>query len=373
MGQDRTFPGAFVNPFFATITLVLATAALFTLPLLPALYELRRKKDAEPLSVIQQYSGEIRYFAGGFRKYIDRLRQPLQECVALGTSATGTAPDGGEYLLLGRADNSSFTSAGKMSGATCPLVVAAGVDLALPSGITFLKEVYASGQLVGGEESTYRAILGDKNVHLSRASKVIRWAHAAGDFQADHDCDLYGRISSDGDMLLRSGCTFQRLNAPRIAMGSAGPKVKSSRVPPSVAAPNGQTLEEPVGRRLIEGDWEIRSGEVVTGNIVTRGNLRIEAGARVCGSVKSNGEMVLDSDVAVDGSLISAARMHIGPRCQIHGPVIAERGMVIESGSQFGTPQMPTSVSAPIIEVEEGSLFFGTLWAREEGRVIPSR
>jgi predicted acyltransferase (DUF342 family) len=361
-----------MNPFLATVTLVLATAALFALPLLPALYELRRKHDAEPLTVIQQYAGEIRHFAGGFRNYIDALRQPLQECVALGTSARGTLRDGDEYLLLGRRDNLSFGSAEKMERATCPLLVAAGVDLVLPSGWTFLKEIYASGQFVGGEESTYRAILGDKDVHLQRASKVMRWAHAAGDFQADDDCDLYGRISSDGDMLLRSGCTFQRLNAPRIAMGSAGAKVLSSRVPPSDTAPNGQAPEEPVRRRLIEGDWEIRSGVVVTGNVVSRGKLHIEAGARVRGSVKSNGEMVLDSDVVVDGSLISAATMHIGPRCQIRGPVIAEHGLVIESGSQCGTAQVPTTVSAPIMDVKAGSLFFGTLWAREQGRVVPS-
>jgi len=362
-----------VNPFLATVTLVLLAAALFTLPLLPALYELRRKHDAEPLSVIQQYAGDIRHFAGGFRTYIDGLRQPLQECVASGTSARGTLRDGGEYLLLGREDNSCFNSAGVMGGTTCPLVIAAGVDLVLPSGFTFIKEIYASGQFVGGEESTYRAILGDKNVHLQRASKVMRWAHATGDFQVDHDCDLYGRISSDGDMLLGSGCTFQRLNAPRIAMGSAGTKVESCRVQPSDAAPNRQAPEEPVRRRLIEGDWEIRSGEVVIGNIVSRGKLHIEAGARVCGSVKSNGEMVLDADVVVDGSLISAATMHIGPRCQIRGPVIAEHGMMIESGSQCGTAQIPTTVSAPIIDVQVGSLFFGTLWAREQGRVVPSR
>jgi len=373
LGQDRTFSGAFVNPFLATVTFVLATAALFTLPLLPALYELRRKHDAEPLSVIQQYSGEIRHFAGGFRKYIDGLREPLQECVASGTRVRGALQNGDEYLLLGRRDNSSFDSKGKTGGTICPLVVVAGVDLVLPSGLTFLKEIYAGGQLVGGEESTYRAILGDKNVHLQRASKVMRWAHAVGDFQADDDCDLYGRISSDGYMWLRSGCTFQRLNAPRIAMGSAGDKVKSIRVPPFVADPNGPSPEEPPRRRLIEGDWKIRSGEVVTGNIVSWGKLHIEAGARVCGSVKSNGEMVLDSDVVVDGSLISASTMHIGPRCKIHGPVIAEHGMVIESDSQCGTSQIPTTVSAPIIDAEEGSLFFGTLWARELGRVVPSR
>ena len=206
-----------MSPTLATAILILLAGALFMLPLLPAIVELRLKRDAQPLSVIQQYGGEIRHFAHGFRTYTAGLRPLLQECVVSRTTATGTLPDGDEYLLLGRADNGFFMPPGKKE-ATCPLVVAAGMDVALPDGMTFLKEIYAAGQFTGGNNSTYRAILGDKNIHLQRASKVIRWAHAAGKFQAEHDCDLYGRISSDQEIELQAGCAFQRLNAPRIVM-----------------------------------------------------------------------------------------------------------------------------------------------------------
>ena len=359
-----------MSPLIATAILSSLASLLLLLPLLPGIFELYGKHDATPLRVIQQHAGEIRHFAGGFRKCIDGLQQSLQECAVRGTTAKGKLREGDEYVLLGRNDDTALESAGTTKGATCSMIVAAGVDLVLPSGLTFQKEVYAGGEFVGGEETTYRAILGAKNVHLQRASKVMRWAHATGSFQADHDCDLYGRVSSDGDMLLQSGCIFQRLNAPRIAIGCVSAAFEHSQKALSERVVGEQSFEQPRQRVLVEGDWEIQPGEVLAQNIVTRGKLRIGAGATILGSVKSNGDLVVEAGVIVVGSLICAAAMHIGPQCQICGLVIAEHQMFIESGSQCGTEQKNTSISSPFIDVEEGSLFFGTLWARERGCVV---
>jgi hypothetical protein len=53
--------------------------------------------------------------------------------------------------------------------------------------------------------------------------------------------------------------------------------------------------------------------------------------------------------------------------------VIAERELAIEKGSQCGTFEHPTTVSAPKIEVEGGVAVFGTLWAREDGQVVATQ
>ena len=81
-------------------------------------------------------------------------------------------------------------------------------------------------------------------------------------------------------------------------------------------------------------------------------------------------DMVIEDGVSVEGSLISTRTMRIGPHCAIHGPVIAERGLAIANGTRCGTLEYPTTVSAPEIEVEEGVVVFGTLWAREHGHVV---
>src|SRR5580704_11923596 len=97
-----------MNAVLAKVLLILLAGILFVLPLLPALTELRLKRDAQPLDVIQQYAGEIRHFSYGFRTYITDLLVPLQECVSSGTTASGTMPDGDQYLLIGRADEMCF-------------------------------------------------------------------------------------------------------------------------------------------------------------------------------------------------------------------------------------------------------------------------
>ncbi len=337
-------------------------------PLLPAIVELRLKRDAQPLDVIQQYGGDIRHFAHGFRRVAIALQAQLQECVASGTTATGTLPDGDEYVLLGSADESFFVPATRRDS-TWRSVVAAGADITLPDGLTFAKEIYAAGDFTGGERSTFRAILGERDIHLQRASKVIRWAHAARRFRAEHDCDLFGRISSDQEIQLQSGCVFQRVGAPMIVAGFSDAAAGQSHSRP-VSAPADAT-PPPAGRTLYDGDFEIRAGEVVAGSIVTRGKLHIGAGAHVLGSVKSNGHLTVDSGVSVDGSLLSATTTHVGPNCRIGGPVLAEHGVIIESGTQCGTARNPTTVAAPTIELEEGVIVFGSLWARNEGRVVP--
>ena len=352
-----------MNPVLATVLLISLAGILFTLPLLPALTELRLKCDAQPLNMIQQHAGEIRHFSYGFRNYITDLLEPLRECVASGTTGHGTMPDGDQYLLLGCIDDTSLVSA-RGKTATCKSVVAAGVDVVLPDGITFAKEVYAAGEFTGGEKSVFRALLGEKDIQLGRASTVVRWAHAVGAFRADRDCDLYGRISSDREIQLESGCAFQRLNAPRIVLGSCyleETNVGAETAPTTV----------PGGRRLVDEDLEIQAGEIVSANIVTRGRLHIAAGARVFGSIKSHKHMVLDAGVRVEGSLISASTIHIGPDCRITGPVIAEHGIAIETGTRCGSVWAPTTVSAPTVQIADGVTVFGTIWARTEGHVVP--
>jgi predicted acyltransferase (DUF342 family) len=352
-----------VNPLVALAVLLCLAGSLFMLPLVPALLELHRKSDARPLNVIQQHAGEIKHFADGFRSYIKGLEPILRESLNSQAAVFGTLPDGTDYLVLGRGDEALRLPLKEEDG-LCPMLIATSSNLVLPPDITFSKDIYAGGEFVGGMKNQYRAILGEKEVHLNSESCVMRWVHAVGDFQADPGCELYGRISSDRHIRLESGCSFRRLNAPRIEIGEAG----NADLPSAAASPN------PAGyastrRLLLDGNFDIPAGEVFLGNLVVRGVLHIGSKARVQGSVKGDKGVVLDEGVAVEGSLMSASKMRIGANCDIHGPVIAERDIVIESGTHCGTASQHTTVSAPSIEVQEGVVVFGTLWAREHGQV----
>jgi hypothetical protein len=352
-----------VNHFLAVAVLVCTVGLLFMLPLLPAFVELRRKSDALPLSVVQQNAGEIRHFANSFRDYIKGLEPIMQGCVAAGTFATGILPDGEEYVVLGRLDQ-PLVRALAQRDATHAVVIAAGTDLIAPPHATFSKDIYAGANFQGGEKNNYRAILGEKDVHLGASSRVMRWVHAVGEFTADSSCSLFGRISSDSLIRLHANCSFLRLNAPRIEVGHAVNREQG--LPDSDIPSNAGVLP----RFLHDGDFEVHAGQIISSNIVIRGRLLLRSGVRICGSVKSLDDMVLEDGVSVEGSLIGAKKLSIGPHCTIHGPVVAERELAIAAGTRCGTWEHPTTVSAPSIEAEEGVLVFGTLWARERGQVV---
>jgi cytoskeletal protein CcmA (bactofilin family) len=355
-----------VNSYIAVAALISVASVMFMLPLVPALVELRSKSDALPLVVVQQNAGEIRHFANSFRSYIKDLQPILQRCVKDGSTDGGMLPDGEEYVVLGRADEPLLRGFAE-GEAGHPVLIMAGVDLSVPPFAKFSKDIYAGGEFKGGEKNSYRAILGEREVHLGAASDVLRWVHAVGTLTAGFGCNLYGRISSDLVIRLGEGCCFLRTNAPRIEIGRSASDEKPNTPETMV---HSDANAEKLPRLLHDGDYEILAGQVMDRNIVIRGNLCIRAGARICGSVKSVKDMVIEDGVSVEGSLISASKMHVGPNCRIHGPVIAERELSIAGGTRCGTPEFPTTVSSPQIEVEEGVVVFGTLWAREHGHVV---
>lgn len=353
-----------MSSYVALGVLVLAAATLFLLPLVPAVVELHSKADAQPLSVIQEHTGEIRYFADSFRGYIKELEPALREAASTGETLTGTLPDATEYMVLGCGEEALQLPL-RQRDEPCRVLLAAATDLHLPPDTTFSKDIYAGGRFLGGKKNHYRAILGEKEVYLGAESSVMRWIHAVGEFTADPGCQLHGRVSSDGGIQLHRECTFQRLNAPRIEFGVEATPELSWLEGSEEASASGSPQ-----RRLHDGDFAIAAGEVFRGNLVVRGTLRVGSGARVWGSVKGDRGVMIERGVMVAGSLISAGMMRIGASCAIHGPIIAERLMVLESGTRCGTAAAPTTVSAPWIEVEEGVAMFGTLWAREHGRVV---
>jgi cytoskeletal protein CcmA (bactofilin family) len=354
-----------VSPYLAVAALVLAVSLMFMLPLVPALAELHRKSDALPLNVVQQNAGDVRHFANGFRNYIKVLEPILQGCVAAASTARGTLSDGVNYVVLGRAGEAMLLAL-RQHDATHSALIVAGLDISVPADTTFSQDVYACGHFEGGERNTYRAILGKKNIHLGASSRVLRWVHAVGEFTADPDCKLSGRISSDSLIRLHTNCSFLRLNAPRIEIGSGaiGMDATTPIVPVSENSSSG------VSRRFLhDGDFEVQTGQVITRDLVIRGKLRIRSGARIHGSVKSVEDMVIEDDVSVEGSVISGRKIHVGLHCVIRGPVVAERELAIAAGTLCGTREHPTTISAPAIAVEEGVVLFGTLWAREQGQV----
>lgn len=345
------------------VTVLLAVVgALLSVPLLPALYELRQRQDAEPLNVIQQHAGDIRHFANSFAAVIKELEPVLERSHVSGDFSRGILPDGSHYFILPHVDE--LPKVKEQSGLlSCPYVIAFSGDVTCPRQMNFAKEIYVRGHFWGGDRNQYRAVLARSDVRFGRQSTVLRWAHAGSQLVADEECKLYGRISAECRIELRRGCRFVRLNAPRIDIGQRDEKDTLDRA----ISKSGFPVQT---RRLLhDGEFTIHAGEVIDANIVTRGKLHVCSGAHVIGSIKSNRDLIIENEAIIDGSVICAERIIVGSRCRLHGPIIAERSMVLYDGTVCGEMHTPTTVSSPEIQIQEGVVIFGTLWARQSGSV----
>jgi len=332
-------------------------------PLIPACRELIRKTDHAPLNVVQQHAGDVRFFADGFRHYLASIRPNLEDAELHGTDAMIVMPDGIPCLVLAREAASHDLG---IDRGTCAKTIVSLGDLALPAATIFVRDIYAQRNLEGGAGNQYRAVLGEGDVLLAEDSIVMRWVHAVGAIDCAPHCALYGRMSSDRLIQLHQGCNFTRLNAPRIAIGTYRDHRSAATPEDSIPA----TPNEIVDRVLHEGDFSIAPHETFAEHLVVRGELHVGAGARILGNVKAQKAVILEPSVMAHGSLISSTELRIGPNCLLRGPVIAEHTISIGDGTQIGSEGVPTTVSAPKIEIAEGAIVFGTMWAREHGRVV---
>ena len=247
-------------------------------------------------------------------------------------------------------------------------VVLFALEVQLAEGLTFTKDVYAGATIQGGAHTVFRALLGDADIYLSEDTQVLRWIHAEKNIFAGKNCQLNGRVSAQSSVNLSSGCGFQRMHAPlvRTALNADSlPEPPHTAADAQPAAKKAQKL----GRSRVNGDLHLGTEEMFLGNIIATGSIRVGAGSRIFGSAKGNGDVHLDSSTEVDGSLVSTRSVRIGADSFVKGPLLAEEEIHIGRGTTIGSPECPTTISAPRIYIAPDCTLHGTIWARVEGKI----
>jgi len=345
----------------APMMLTVATTALAALPLTPALRELRRREDAAPLPT-RSDDGDIRSFAHSFRRYIEPALADLDQAALAKETRSITLADGSPALVLGGRGACDF------AGRTVEQIVLCAHDAFLPPQVSFTRDLFVRGRLVGGADNVIRAAMVDGDASLGDRTIVLRWLHVQGSLTANSGCQFFGRVSADKLISLGYGCRFERISGPAIIAGLDEVPGYLERLQHTG---NRSTIDRRFGRLRVNGEVHLATGDVVQGHIVALGNVRIDAGAQVTGSVKSHHDIHLGGGVEVHGAITSSGRLEISEKCFVRGPLLCEQEVVIGTGTQIGSPECATTISAPRIRIAPGAVVYGTLWAREFGEVMP--
>ncbi len=344
---------------WAPLVLAATTGAMIALPLAPAIIETIRRKDASPIPT-RTDDGNIRNFAHSLRRYIEPLQGDLTVCAARNSIIESRLVDGAYALLVGKEGMYDVPED------TVHTLALFARQCSLPDNLTFTKDVYAANRVYGGKRNCFRALLGENDIYLDEETYVLRWIHAEGKIMAGQRSRFFGRASSEKAIYLSRECTFERTHAPAIFTSSVNEPQAATDGAPASALP--QKIHK-LGRSRINGDLHLSSDEMLLGNVIVTGSIKVDERTHIFGSAKGNGDIELREQVEVQGSLVSTKTIRLAPNCYVKGPVLAEDEIVIGAGTQIGTPNSLTTVSAPRIRLAPDCVVHGTLWARVEGRV----
>ena len=349
---------------FAPLALTAATAAMVAVPLLPVAFELRRRQDAAPLPT-RTDDGHIENFAASFVARLEPLADLIAECALAGSTRLVSLADGSKALLLG-----SPTALGELRVLTRRNHITAAIfcweGRTLPGAEQITTDVYSAGDLETGPGCGFRALYCRGSAHLGPHTSIFRWVHASDVLSFGKGSELYGRASSAHSLHLAMGCRFERVHAPAVLIGCDALPSELQR--PSHYAGR-SIMDIKLGRVLAGGDFRLDCGDVLQGHVIAAGSVWLGAGSRVLGSLKSRHHAHIGRGSEIQGAVVSSTGLDVAGASHIRGPVIAEGELTIGPETQIGSPEAPTSVSAPRIRMAPGSVVYGTLWARDEGRV----
>ncbi|WP_457652663.1 bactofilin family protein [Rhodocaloribacter sp.] len=342
-------------PLLAVVT----TLWLF-LALAPALAELWQRRDAASPTLSDEYEEDLRRAAARFevrmRPSLDALRE-----------AGDAAPPAPEVHLL-RTETDVHTA--RTAHPPAPYLLAPDRPWRLPPSFVLDRELYAPRALHCGPDSDFFALFGEEEIDLGPGSVVRRWLHGKGRVAAARGTRLHGNASSESALHLADGCAFERLQAPVIVFGEAGPAaptihVRGERI---LYRPRG-CFHETAARTYVHGDLDVPPRHRLEGNVVVTGRLRIGAGAHLTGSLKAHGDVTLGEDVSIDGNVFAGGDVRLGARSLVRGVVSAEGALVVETGARLGSPERPTTVSGGRVRIAAGVRAHGVVWALEAGCV----
>lgn len=334
---------------------------------MPGMIEIRKKTDAAPLKVVQQYDVDVHFFANSFRKYINKH---FSELLSDNQKVQGKLEDETQYFIVNQNDAIPLTKYEKKSMTTSSMFVSTD-SLKLPGLMSYLTELYATDSIRGGKEDVYRALLAEKNIEIARGSLLLRWMHAGHTIKVKQGSVLHGRVSADESLYLEKDCHFERIYAPTILFGNRVPKHKAITQELKKLSPEDIKLKvDTRGERwLIESDVYISDYSLIESNLVVIGKLKIGKGCRITGSVKSRHNLYIDEGSEITGSLVSNENIHCANNCRIAGPVISEKTIYLETNSVIGSEDKPTTISAEEIHIKTNTVAYGSVWARQNGIV----
>lgn len=325
-------------------------------------YAMYRRGAADVLFINADKTKDPRFFAKSFNRMIMRAFDSYE---------------GGRNLVLSRKPEPFYMSTDVIPE-TCDRIVVS-IDDAFDTGEvkSFEREVYACGSVLVRPRSEVRALYAMESASLGEGSIVDRWIDAEGVLSVYDDCNLGVSASSASHLVIGRNCSFRRLYAPVIDVGTYYDELED---------PTPLSRTPFVSREIIWGKASLGEADrdegfdsddasdngVVVGTVITPHNLKVLEDIVVAGGIRSHNSVRLCDRAVVFGNVFAEEGVIIGEGCRVLGTIFCQDDVRIGDGAVIGVKGQERSIVARGHIVFEGrARVYGYVTTEGGGRIAP--
>lgn len=241
----------------------------------------------------------------------------------------------------------------------------------------FSREVYASGTAIIQENCQVRALYAKRSAALGGGSTVGRWIDAEGVLTVYDDCNLGVSATSATHLIIGRNCTFRRLYAPVIDVGTYADEIQEPeplhRVPfISRTVLWGKLSIDEDDRDEELDDETAGDAGVVPATVITPHGLRVLESIVVAGDIRSHKSVRLCDGAVVYGNIFAEDDVVIGEGCRVLGTIFSQEDVFIGEGSVLGVKGQQRSIVARGRVVFRGrARIYGFVSTEEGGAIVP--
>ena len=329
---------------------------LFFLPFLPAIVEIIRKQDGDPLFIPMDYNKDPRYFCKSFKQILQKAIIGLHSDPQI------------SVVMLSQKEKIQKTESICISaGAQVENLLYVQGDIVSDVNAHFRKEVYVSGNADIGAGNVLRVLAADGNMTIAAGTTFERWLDSQGNLDVGSDCHLGISASCGGRLNLAGDCSFRRLYGMPVTTGNVRDAIEIN----SPTALSAKPTIEPESSFIRKTDSAIAEWSILNGHSVFLTDVRIGHHSVVNGSIKCYGDIEMEENVTIYGNVFADGKITIGKGAIISGHVFSQDTIIVSENSVISRPGVVKSVlGKKSVCLAPNVTIYGFISTEGKGKVI---
>lgn len=345
---------------YATIAFGLMGFVALALPLLPALRTLKQAPNrAPPREAPLPPSSQCEIF----RHLISRQFGNLLNLARTQGTLHGETESKRSYIVLG-INNHLASEIPQGTQRLRALIVATG-HLDIPGELICEREIFAEGKVNVGHSTMVKAVLSLRDIAINSKARVTRWVRSDRRIDIAESAWVKGWTNAGVEISLARRARFEHLVAPLISFGRQAPaKGVETEILGRFSPDRPPESPQPLRKLSVPDNHVVKSDLIATDKLVV-GNE-----CRVIGNLRAGKHLVIGAYSRIEGAVFCDGSITILEGCQLSGPIVAKASIVVHTRCQIGSLEQPSTITAPLLRVAEGSVAHGTVWATNRGEVF---